>query len=1105
MPSDLFEIDPAAIKSAAALLANRLVAVAKPRTPEQTLRIAFQGAIDEIARKLKFNLDWRDEFHLIGGRVDTIYGGLVIEYEPPCSLRQNNKTGANAHAIQQVKDYISGLQKHERHKIERYAGAVCDGNFFIFLRFKEGHWHTEPPVPVTPYSCARFLRYLFALQTELATTPENLLRDFGESSSNAHACVRALYNSLATSTVPKVGTLYRQWAQSFSEVCGYEENSPRLDVDALAKTYDVKPSSGEKKINPFKLFFAVHSYYATFIKLLAVQILYYYARQKVARIAASEPVTLEQASSLDAKGLHAYLVDLEQEGGIFGHLGIRNFLEGDFFGWYLESWDEATDSSLREVIRQLSNYSFVTLDIDPDGTRDLLKKLYQNLMPKELRHDLGEYYTPDWLAEQVLNQLHSGTPEKSPRSPDERLLDPACGSGTFLVLHIRDVRQHARDVLLPQKKVTPKQLLDKILSNVVGYDLNPLAVISARTNYLLALGDLLEEIKGDVDIPVYLADSVLTPTEGNGELSPRIKFSFKTAVGVFSLPISFKKADWIDELTNLLESSVKAKNSDDVFRTRLCSTFPLDPKEDAADIGIIEALYLQLLDLDRQQINGIWARIIKNAFAPLFQPQFDLIAGNPPWINWESLPDDYRQQTAPLWQKYNLFTHTGLRARLGSAKDDLSILMLYVAADKYLKPKGKLGFVITQTIFKTEGGGEGFRRLKLGDGDPLRIIQVDDFSSIQCFEGATNRTAVVILQKGEVTKFPMRSYNYWHKREPRTGVATEADHDEAMQLLTYVQWAARPIQKSNPTSPWITGRLRALDHIENAVGKSAYQGRAGTCGWLNGVFWVQIISTRRDGNIIISNLHDIGRNERVKNETLPIEPNFLFPLLRGRDVGRWTAKPEHYILVPQDPDQPSKAYPLEKLQAKLPLTNEFLQKFERQLRARSGFRQYFNPRLDPFYAMYNVGPYTFSPFKVVWREQASFLTAAVVEAENDLGKPVVPDHKLMLCPCDSAEEAHFVCAFLNSTLAQFIVKSYALETSVSTHVLNYVRIPKFDAKNKQHVRLAENSVACHAAAPCASETDLTKLEKAVNETAAAIWEISDVELRDIESSLADLQ
>jgi SAM-dependent methyltransferase len=1100
MPSDLFEIEPAAIKSAAALLANRLLAVAKPHTPEQTLRIAFQGAVDEIARKLKFNLDWRDEYRLIGGRADTVYGGLVVEYEPPCSLRHNNKTGANAHAIQQVKDYLSGLQKRERHNIERYAGAVCDGIFFIFLRYKEGHWHTEPPVPVTPYSCERFLRYLFALQTELATTPENLLRDFGESSSNAHACVRAFYASLANSTVPKVGTLYRQWAQSFSEVCGYEENSPRLDVAALAKTYDVSPASGEK-INPFKLFFAVHSYYATFIKLLAVQILYFYARQKVARIAASEPVTLAQAASLDSKGLHAYLVDLEEQGGIFGYLGIRNFLEGDFFGWYLEGWDQPTDSSLRAVIRQLSNYSFVTLDIDPDGTRDLLKKLYQNLMPKELRHDLGEYYTPDWLAEQVLNQLHSGTPEKSPRSPDERLLDPACGSGTFLVLHIRAVRQHARDVLLPQNQVTPKQLLDRILCNVVGYDLNPLAVISARTNYLLALGDLLEEIKGDIDIPVYLADSVLTPSGGNGELTLRAKFSFKTAVGVFSLPVNLIKADYIDELTNLLESCVQAHNSPEVFRQRLCSTLPLHPQGDAADVGIVEALYSQLLDLDRQQINGIWARIIKNAFAPLFQPPFDVIAGNPPWINWESLPDDYRQQTAPLWQKYGLFTHTGLRARLGGAKDDLSVLMLYVAADKYLKPKGKLGFVITQTIFKTEGGGAGFRRLKLGADEPLRVIQVDDFSSIQCFEGATNRTAVVIIEKSSTNRFPV-PWNFWRPRQSRTRIATEADHDEAMELLTYSPWDAKPLFDDDVTSSWITGKRGAINRVQNAVGGSEYKARAGCCGWLNSVYWLTVTTQRPDGNLLIANFTERAKVE-VKNVTATIEPDLTHPLVRGRDISKWQAASKLVVLVPQDPDQPSRGYPEAKLQVKLPKTAAYLQQFESALRKRSGYKQYFKPGLDPYYSVYNVGPYTFSPVKVCWMRISDALHAAVVEGER-----VVPDNSVVFVSLESREEAHYVCALLNSSIAEFLIRSFSVPgngTWASPHILTKIRIPKFDAKNKQHVRLSENSVACHAAAPSASETDIAQLETTVNETAAAIWDISAIELRAIESSLADLQ
>jgi len=729
----------------------------------------------------------------------------------------------------------------------------------------------------------------------------------------------------------------------------------------------------------------------------------------------------------------------------------------------------------------------------------LLKKLYQNLMPQELRHDLGEYYTPDWLAEQVLNQLHGGTPDKAPRSEKERLLDPACGSGTFLVLHIRDVRQHAREVLLPQKKLTRPQLLERILANVVGYDLNPLAVISARTNYLLALGDLLDEITADIDIPIYLADSVLTPSEG-AELETHGKFSFRTAVGRFSLPRSLIKADYIDELANLLESCVKAENSTQVFRQRLCAVFPIDERKDARDIATVEALYTQLVELERQHVNGIWARIIKNAFAPLFQPEFDFVAGNPPWINWESLPDDYRQQTAPLWQHYRLFSHTGLRARLGSVKDDLSVLMLYVAADRYLKQKGKLGFVITQTIFKTEGGGAGFRRLQLGDGELLRVLQVDDFSSIQCFEGATNRTAVVIIRKGEGTQFPLRAYNFWRKRQPRALLTTESDHDEAMAALTYSQWSARPIDRSNTTSPWLTGRARAIEHIDHAVGESAYKGRAGTCGWLNSVYWLQISSNRPDGSVVINNLHNIGKI-KVRSVQATIEPDRVFPLLRGRDVGPWRARPECSILVPQDPEQPSRGYPVAAMQAQLPRTFAYLQNFEEQLRKRSGFRQFFKPDVDPFYSIYNVGPYTFAPFKVVWREQSSALTAAVV-GEPRGKNAVVPDHKLMLCACDSSAEAHFVCALLNSAPAQFIVKSYALQTSISVHVLNYVSIPKFEAKQKLHIRLAESSEACHSAT--AAGSDLEPLEITNDALAAELWELSDAELKDIEDSLADL-
>ncbi len=1081
----------------AKVLAAKTLAAAKDAANEASFRIPFQAAIAEAAQAIGAPIQPRDEVSLIEGRADTVYNRLVIEYERPGFLKSSNKNGNNQHAIQQARDYITGLHRRERHKMERYAGVVCDGCFFIFCRFREEQWHVEPPVPVDVNSCERFLRYLDALQTELATTPENLLRDFGENTAYSRKCVSAFYQVLVTSKSPKINALFRQWARQFSEICGYEEDSPNLDVEGLARLYAVRAGARDK-LHPFKLFFAIHSYYATFIKLLAVQIVNFYARSKVARIAHHEPVTLAQAVGLDTAGFLNYLRTMEG-GGIFRHVGIRNLLEGDFFAWYLEEWTPEIDEALRGVVRQLANYSFVTLDTDPDGTRDLLKKLYQNLMPQELRHDLGEYYTPDWLATQLLNQLHGGPPDRTPRSPDERLLDPACGSGTFLVLHIRDIRLYARDELLPKKELTRQQLLNKILTNVVGYDLNPLAVISARTNYLLALGDLLDEISGEIEIPIYLADSVLTPSAGE-HLDKAGKILFMTSVGEFALPRSLVKADYIDEVANLLEEHVKNDSSTAAFTSALCRKVPLDPKKDEHDIAIVEELYGQLRDLERQKINGIWARIIKNAFAPVFQPAFDRVAGNPPWINWFHLPDEYRQRTGWAWKKYRLFEHTGLRARSGAAMDDFSVLMLYVSADRYLKPRGRLGFVITQTIFKTEGGGEGFRRLQLGDAEHLRVLQVDDFSEIQCFEGATNRTSVLILQKGAPTQFPV-PYNYWRKTG-KGNIPTDSDHDEAMLRVKYWQWVARPVDPKKPTSPWITGRRGALRHVERILGRSVYEGRKGSCTYLNSAYWLEIVTRRKDGLLLVNNLHDSGKI-KVRNVSMAIEPDFVFPQLRGRDVGRWSAVPSCWSLIPQDPADPAKGFPEDRMQARYPKTYAFLKQFEDLLRKRSGFRLYFDTKTAPFYSIYNVGPYTYAKHKVVWREQASLMTAAVAPAELE-GKPVIPDHKLILCACKSDQEAQYICALMNSLPSQFLLKGYGLETSISTSVFYYLAVGQFDSKNETHRALAANSAALHAATAAGEAEKIQALENKNLELAAAYWSLEKSEVADMKASLDEL-
>ena len=419
---------------------------------EADLVAAVERIIEKFAKSFDLTLNLDRERTLVNGRADAVYNRFVIEYEPPNSLRKDLGARTNQHAVGQVKQYMEGLERVDRHKKERLAGAVLDGVFFIFVRYRDDHWHLDDPTPVSAHSTETFLRYLLSLSTELAVTPENLVRDFGENSNTARAVVPALYRALGATESPKVATLFRQWRRQFQEVTGYDASGGQLDAGALAKSYAVKDARPDIE----RLFFAIHSYYATFIKLLALQVAHYYLMPKMG-------TGLAAAASYDTDKLRGYL-DRMERGGLLAELGIHNFLEGDFFGWYLDVWDETLDAALRRLVGDLANYSLVTLDVDPEETRDLLKRLYQNLMPKKLRHALGEYYTPDWLADRLLNQL-CGAPrqgEAAQLDPHKRLLDPACGSGTFLVLAIKRVKAYAEE-----------KGLNVIFRPIMGHEFSP--------------------------------------------------------------------------------------------------------------------------------------------------------------------------------------------------------------------------------------------------------------------------------------------------------------------------------------------------------------------------------------------------------------------------------------------------------------------------------------------------------------------------------------------------------------------------------------------------------------------------------------------------------
>jgi hypothetical protein len=328
-------------------------------------------------------------------------------------------------------------------------------------------------------------------------------------------------------------------------------------------------------------------------------------------------------------------------------------------------------------------------------------------------------------------------------------------------------------------------------------------------------------------------------------------------------------------------------------------------------------------------------------------------------------------------------------------------------------------------------------------------------------------------------------------------------------LDTYIrmsQWTAEPIDDSNPYSPWISGRPKALRAIKRAIGQSAYKGQAhegSNSGGLNGVYWVEAIGKRPDGLVLVSNCGEIGK-KKVDSVQVALEPGLLYPLLRGQDVERWKATPSIHIIMAQDP-QARKGWDEKHMMQKWPKTYEYLKSWEDKLRKRSGFLKYFDTKTDPFYSMYNIGPYTMAPFKVMWREVAVDIQAAVSETPEKGEKVHVPDHTLVAIACDDAGEAHFICSLLNSSPANFIVRGY-VALHPSPHIMKYIAIPRFNRKDTTHMALSQASRKAHKLVSSNDgSTDLAEVETEIDRLAAKLWGMSDAELKEVQASLKDLE
>jgi len=985
---------------------------------------------------------------------------VVIEYKSPGLLAVDRNIQQTYY---QLSNYLA--EEQMRSGAALLAGVAFDGERLFFIHYRA----TAKPLMHGPYpfdieAAKTLLIYLRAL-ARLALTPENLAEKFGPRSELAPKAVSALFGSLKHWGSPKVQTFFNEWRRLFGIIYGEQFGiQQEREAQDLAVLYGIDAKEDFQEI-----LFSVHTYFAFLMKLIAAELL------SLREAFRTSPVL--ELLHIPSRELRLRLQDME-DGGIYARKGITNFLEGDFFRWYLEAWSPALEDALRNIARTLSEFEPATSTLEPATARDLLKKLYQYLVPQQVRHRLGEYYTPDWLAELVLNEVgYRGQSNK-------RLLDPACGSGTFLVLAIQRAKEHGKH----REGLPELEIAKRVKENIWGFDLNPLAVIAARTNYLFAMGELVDALiqKGGVlEIPVYLCDSVLTPTRVSGDLLGEV-LKVNTSVGEFHVP-----AHWVKDRGLLLSRAVPIL--EEMVRNQYSTEEAMERfRKEGLAFGrnqeVVQQFYERLLQLEQQSRNGIWARFLKNAFAPMMAGKFDFVVGNPPWVRWEYLSKEYRKETKSMWDAYGLSTIKESRDMLSKGKRDFSMLFTYVSSDYYLKNGAKLGFLITQEVFKSKGSGEGFRRFQLGEGASLKLLKVHDLTPVKPFEGAANKTAAIFLKKGEKTMYPV-PYILWTKTKRTKGITTDKPLKEISRILNKEKMLARPVAS-------FVSSLRNYKSEESSLvyGENFYRAKIGARTEPYGIFWLTITNVLADGNLLVQNMTKGRRKKKIRPQEAKIESSLVFPSVRGADVYRWGIKSTIDVLIVHDPMYPTIPISMSKMRLYYPLTYSYLSGFRQELLAREAYKTFHREAKRPFYAQFNISQDTFSNYKVVWKRMSNDIFAAVVsEIRTKYNyKTVIPLDTTSFFPSNSESEAHYLCAIINSRPVRDFIKSFssAGRGFGTPSVMQHVGIPKFDPKDTLHMRLAALSMKSHLLKAQGKDKEIQTHEKEIDRLVVELFKKS---------------
>ena len=398
------------------------------------------------------------------------------------------------------------------------------------------------------------------------------------------------------------------------------------------------------------------------------------------------------------------------EGRIFqDETGVRGVVESDFFGWPAEVGGERW---LQGMARRVQHFDW------RNAESDIARILYESVIPAEDRRRLGEYYTPLWLARAIVDEVVQQPLEQT-------VLDPACGSGTFIYAAVERFLAAAREA-----DWSAERTLDRLPTQIQGIDVHPVSVHLARATWTFAARSALERAR-DANVPVatvapiYLGDSLQLRTAGQDLFSrDRVRIEIGDDQNrALEYPLSLaEQSDWFDEVISDIAEAVE--QGDDPLR-------PLDDRgiTEGSDRRMMETTIETLQALHAEGRNHIWGYYSRNLIRPalLSRQKVDAIIGNPPWLTYSRtnaiIREELEQQSKGAYAIWTGGRH--------AANQDISGLFFTRCVDLYLDRDGLSGMVLPQSALQT-GHFHKWRTGSWGDVRvDLRIRQPWDLETLE--------------------------------------------------------------------------------------------------------------------------------------------------------------------------------------------------------------------------------------------------------------------------------------------------------------------------------------------------------------------------------------